>query len=130
MPRAVARACQFPGCNAHTRAKFCEKHTDKTLANHSRRRFDKTRARAWNRGYDTKHLLWREAILARDPLCKIAHFCGGLRYSTIADHIKPIAAGGERFDLGNGQGACKPCHDWKTATQDSKFLQGRGRRRE
>ena len=29
------------------------------------------------------------------------------------------------FALSNGQGACKPCHSWKTATEDSYFSRGK-----
>ena len=35
-----------------------------------------------------------------------------------ADHIKPIAEGGEKLDLQNGQALCHSCHSRKTATEN------------
>jgi 5-methylcytosine-specific restriction endonuclease McrA len=66
-------------------------------------------------------------VLRRDPLCKIKKLCGGFARSTEADHIKPIRAGGARFDLADGQGTCKPFHAWKTATEDSYFTRWKER---
>jgi 5-methylcytosine-specific restriction endonuclease McrA len=35
-----------------------------------------------------------------------------------ADHVVPIAAGGERYDLANGQTLCVKCHGAKTAAEN------------
>lgn len=35
-------------------------------------------------------------------------------YDLIGDHIKPIALGGEEFDINNVQTLCKPCNITKT----------------
>jgi hypothetical protein len=43
--------------------------------------------------------------------------------------MAPISRGGARFDLTNGQGACKPCHARKTAIEDSNFTRSKGRGR-
>jgi len=54
---------------------------------------------------------------------------GGFAASTEADHIVPIRAGGAKYDMANGQGACKPCHARKTAIEDSSFTRSRYRGR-
>jgi len=37
--------------------------------------------------------------------------------AVVADHIKPIKDGGERFDWVNLQGLCISCHNRKTARE-------------
>ena len=98
---------------------YCAEHAG--LQGENRLQRDKERGSAHSRGYNRQHQKWRILILKRDPLCKIARLCGGFAQSTEADHIVPIRSGGARFALSNGQGACKPCHSWKTATEDSYF---------
>src|SRR5262249_37165947 len=63
----------------------------------------------------------------RDSLCKIATLFGGFAASTEADHVVPISRGGARYDMSNGQGACKPCRARKTAIEDSYFTRWRSR---
>lgn len=65
-------------------------------------------------------------ILARDPLCMIQKLCGrGLgpdrlpAPSTVADHILPLRRGGG-WEIENGQGCCKACHDWKTRREHAE----------
>ena len=82
------------------------------------------RADGLRRLYDSAQ--WRKrtqpAVLARDPLCKIAKLCGGRAPSTDADHIVPAAQyvaqhGGDQrwfFDLNNLQGSCHADHTAKT----------------
>jgi 5-methylcytosine-specific restriction protein A len=76
--------------------------------------YDRERGSAASRGYGRRHESWRKMILARDPLCKIAHFCGGMAPSTVADHVISLRSGGD-WAMENGQGACAACHGWKTA---------------
>lgn len=54
----------------------------------------------------------RRKSLAREPTCR---HCGAP--GTEADHIRPIALGGARFDLGNIQTLCGACHATKTARE-------------
>lgn len=71
------------------------------------------------------HQAFREAVLARDPVCVCMGDCGthdGLcaRRSTVADHwpderVDLIDAGHDPDDPDRGRGVCKPCHDRKTA---------------
>jgi 5-methylcytosine-specific restriction protein A len=60
-------------------------------------------------------------VLARDPLCKIRRKDICREISTVADHVIPKSRGGDD-SMTNMQGACAPCHSWKTATQDSRFI--------
>ena len=41
------------------------------------------------------------------------------------DHIKPIAEGGDHYDLGNLQSICRPCHAAKTARENDARLAAR-----
>jgi 5-methylcytosine-specific restriction enzyme A len=122
MPRSAKNFCKHPGCGVVCDGRFCAQHQQQDPRAERRRAFDRYRGSAASRGYGRRHEKWRKLVLHRDPLCKIAHFCGGIAPSRIADHIIPLNAGGD-WSLDNGQGACEPCHDWKTATRDSKFIQ-------
>jgi len=69
------------------------------------------------RGYDSVHrLLFRDAVLARDPICKacLKH------WSTVADHYplsrrELVEVGLDPNDPQYGRGLCKGCHDKHTA---------------
>lgn len=74
------------------------------------RRYNRIRPKRHQLYQTAAHRQWRRAVLARDPVCKM---CGAAR-SVIADHIVPIAHGGS-WDLSNGQGLCRRCHNHKTA---------------
>lgn len=52
-------------------------------------------------------------ICRRDPVCRIARPDRCTITSTTADHIIPASRGGTDDDT-NLQGACQPCHNWKT----------------
>lgn len=69
----------------------------------------------------------RAAKLRQDPLCE---YCPtpGRRLATHVDHEKPIADGGEPFDLANLKSACAPCHNAKTAREDGGFGNRKGER--
>jgi len=123
MPKRAPGVCGKPGCGRLSDSRFCEAHANQDPRLLRRRQFDAARGSAHARGYGRRHEKLRLLILARDPLCRIAHFCDGQAPSTIADHIKPRNAGGED-SMENMQGACERCHNWKTATQDSKFACG------
>ena len=75
----------------------------------------KERPSSHARGYDARHRKWAKLVLSRDPICKgypRGERC--LKPSTQADHIVPIALGGEPLDLLNGQGLCRAHHLRKT----------------
>jgi 5-methylcytosine-specific restriction protein A len=117
MPRSAQRVCCV--CKAACSGRVCEKHASQD----PERERDRWRGSAASRGYGRRHEAWRKLILHRDPLCKIAHFCGGLSPSTVADHIIQLRAGGD-WSLENGQGACEPCHNWKRAMESRQGDRG------
>lgn len=107
MPRA-RRVCPKPGCPTLTDTGRCDTH---------QRQADQARGTAKQRGYNTPgHRHFREAVLARDPICKQCHAAR----STVADHY-PLSrrdlemAGLNPNDPTQGRGLCKPCHDRHTA---------------
>ena len=112
MPRSASRICAEAGCGARCAGIYCEAHGGALKQTRGMRQNSNAR------GYGWRHQQWRKLILHRDPLCKIGHFCKGYAPSVIADHVVPLRAGGD-WSLENGQGACKPCHDWKTRTIDT-----------
>ncbi|MCI0438703.1 MAG: HNH endonuclease [Chloroflexi bacterium] len=63
--------------------------------------------------------MWRKAVLQRDPVCRRC----GVRPSVTADHIIPVARGGQTA-MENGQGLCDDCHKAKSQAEAAE-----GRRR-
>ena len=87
----------------------------------SRRRDDTNRPSAAERGYCTKaHRAWRRAVLTRDAWqCRACgRICANKREAQ-ADHVVPIAQGGDRYDVANGQTLCITCHSRKTRAENS-----------
>jgi hypothetical protein len=130
MPQAVQAICRHPGCGKRSQGRFCPSHA------HYGGQLDRDRrGSAASRGYGRTHEKWRRLVLGRDPFCQMAAWlpamakrlgaltspCRGFALSTVAHHIVPVRAGGGRFDLENGLGVCKACHDWWTATQEPKI---------
>lgn len=78
---------------------------------------ERTRGSATARGYGRRHRLrFREAVLARDPICVLCH----RRPSIDADHYPKSrreleAAGLNPNDPIYGRGLCHPCHSAETA---------------
>lgn len=64
-----------------------------------------------------EHEAWRKAVLERDHYrCRIKYpGCAGR--AGIADHITAVKFGGAPHDITNGQAACRPCHDKKSADE-------------
>ena len=92
----------------------------------ARRRDDSVRPNAAARGYcDKAHRAWRRAVLVRDNWqCQA---CGRVctdRRGAHADHVLPIADGGERYSVANGQCLCAACHGRKT--RDEQLSKARG----
>lgn len=64
------------------------------------------------------HRTWRQAVLtAAAWQCRE---CGKVDQSNHADHIVPIEAGGEQYELSNGQCLCISCHGRKTRRENSE----------
>lgn len=113
MPHKQPRPCKYPGCPETTidPSGYCEPH--KKAVNKS---YEQTRETSTQRGYDRRWQKTRIFILNRDPICKICNRAP----STEVDHIIPRKKGGTD-DPRNLQGACKPCHSTKTATEDGRW---------
>jgi 5-methylcytosine-specific restriction protein A len=54
------------------------------------------------------------------PLCFECLKKDILEPTKIVDHIKPIAEGGDAWDINNLQGLCEACHNKKTAIERNK----------
>lgn len=87
----------------------------------NRGRTENDRASAADRGYDSAHRRWREAVLAKDPLCVECLKTGNVRPATVADHIEALRDGDAPHDLDNGQGLCATCHNRKTAEEKRRW---------
>lgn len=66
----------------------------------------------------------REALFAREPLCRKCKERGRVRAATQRDHIVPLFEGGPE-DESNEQPLCDECHAEKTQ-QESKRARGYG----
>ena len=81
---------------------------------------EQERGSACSRGYGRAHQRWRMDVLKRDLFTCVE--CGHLDMDISrmeADHIRPIMAGGARFELENGQTLCVACHSRKTERENS-----------
>ncbi|QEX18510.1 HNH endonuclease [Hypericibacter terrae] len=84
--------------------------------------YDQRRGTARKRGYDSRWDKARKAYLAKHPLCVKHEAKGETVAAIIVDHIIPHRGDKALFwDSDNWQPLCKPCHDAKTATEDSAF---------
>ena len=60
---------------------------------------------------------WKQTRLLqlnREPLCRFCSEQGRVEPATVADHVVPIADGGDRLVLNNLRSLCKPHHDQRT----------------
>ena len=90
--------------------------THRPLPKSRRKRDESLRPNAAARGYcDKAHRQWRQAVLTRDAWACVE--CGRIDSANHADHIVPIAQGGERYGLANGQTLCAGCHARKTLAE-------------
>src|SRR5699024_5363576 len=71
----------------------------------------------WTRTSTKQHKEWHKAVHDRAGwYCQLRYEdCQGT--ASHADHIVPISQGGAALDLGNGQAACKACHDEKSKSE-------------
>ena len=61
----------------------------------------------------------REALFAREPLCRACVAHGRVTVATIRDHIAPLAEGGSET-IDNEQPLCDECHTAKTAEESKR----------
>jgi 5-methylcytosine-specific restriction enzyme A len=118
MPSSPVRECTHPGCHVLVSKGKCSVH-----AKSERRQYDA------NRAHDPRHTFysskrWRAARaqqLAAEPLCRTCQAEGRIKAATIADHITPIAQGGDPF--GELQSLCWSCHSRKSVKEGSRYGQ-------
>lgn len=119
MPISAPRPCTYPGCGALVRdgSGRCDKHKRVEA-----KQLDRERGTANERGYTYAWQKAREGYLRNHPLCKLHQDQGRVVAATVVDHIIPHKGDRSLFwDSNNWQPLCKPCHDHKTATEDSAF---------
>lgn len=115
---SALRICLEPGCPRVARREGRCPECYEAHARRSFERMDADRPSAAERGYDHRHREWRDAILARDPICRWPEGCPEL--STVADHRVPISEGGSRFRMENGQGLCDYHHNVKRQQESTR----------
>jgi len=122
MPSAAPRPCTYPGCGTLVRdgTGRCIKHTRAEA-----KQLDRQRGTANERGYTYAWQRARESFLRDHPLCECPDCDAGRKRVTAAsvvDHKIPHRGNMVLFwDRTNWQAMSKPCHDKKTATEDSSF---------
>lgn len=127
MPIAAPRPCTYPGCGVLVRdgTGRCTKHKRAEA-----KQLDAQRGTAHERGYTSAWQRARAAYLRSHPLCREHEKKNEVVAATVVDHVTPHKGDKALFwDSNNWQPLCKPCHDRKTATEDSTFAyrhRGRG----
>lgn len=136
MPSAAPRPCTYPACGVLVRdgSGRCDKHKRAEA-----KQLDQQRGTSTQRGYGYKWQKARDAFLREHPLCECPDCDAGRKRvtaSTVVDHTEPhrldqaLASGDAAaiakaqrlfWSQSNWQAMSKPCHDRKTATQDSTF---------
>lgn len=108
------RACAEAGCPNFARPNSgkCDEHAREYERERSRRRREATKGIFKRK----KWAMTREAVLARDPICKVCD----RRLSTEADHIRSLSQGGDPWRLEGLQGICTLCHREKTARENAQ----------
>lgn len=119
MPRSAPTPCRHPACSLVLETPgYCDQHRAVIARDYGRAR----------RGFDievgfyrsTQWRTVRAAFLRQHPVCVACQDRGHLVAAVVADHIKPIKDGGERFDWANLQGLCISCHNRKTAGETAR----------
>ncbi|AOQ28562.1 HNH endonuclease [Mycobacterium phage WillSterrel] len=103
MPRAP-KVCRHAGCTTLTTTGTCPQHTTHRWGNGARR----TTTAA--------HKAWSKAVRERDGRCMI-QLPGCTGGADTADHIHPVAFGGDELSLANGRAACWHCHNRKSSRE-------------
>lgn len=114
MPTAAPTRCLVSGCAAYAvaRGRCADHYVPWEQRSRRNENIDHRRAARWRRD-----------VMRRDDLCT----CGAP--ATEADHIIPVADGGARYDVANGQGLCSPCHARKTRDENAERNRARTRAR-
>lgn len=119
MPFAAPRPCSYAGCGVLVRDGSGRCQTHKHL---ERKQLDARRGTAHERGYTGAWQKARAGFLRSHPLCAKHAAKGETVAASVVDHIVPHKGDMTLFwEHDNWQALCKPCHDYKTATEDGGF---------
>jgi 5-methylcytosine-specific restriction protein A len=111
MPRKALKPCKHPGCPRLTEGAYCDEHKP----------LHPDRPSAAKRGYGSKWQRVSKAYLRKHPLCVKCLAQGKFVTATVVDHIVPHRSDHYlMWSDTNWQALCKPCHDKKTGTEDSR----------
>ena len=116
MPHKSMHVCNYPGCQALTRERYCGKHRKAS--------YDDRRQSAAKRGYDSKWNIARLAFLAEHPTCECPECVasGQPLPADVVDHIIPHRGNQRLFwDTKNWQAMNHVCHNRKTARENGGF---------
>ena len=120
MPYKLKKPCAFPGCPELTHERFCEKHKQQ-----ERKRHDRERPTAAQRGYGSRWRKARATYLRQHPLCVECEKAGRTTAATVVDHRIPHRGDPVLFwDVNNWQALCAECHNRKTAREDGRWGNG------
>jgi 5-methylcytosine-specific restriction endonuclease McrA len=97
----------------HGRGHCLEHYRQRERERSRRRRADAERGKRVALYHRKRWKTTREAVLRRDPICKVCN----VRLSEQVDHIVPLSQGGAGWDSGNLQGICGRCHALKSGRE-------------
>jgi 5-methylcytosine-specific restriction enzyme A len=113
MPTRPPTVCATPGCDqTTTRGPRCPTHTRATRATW----VNPTHKKIYN---SARWQELRRQLLRDHPWCNTP---GCPHPATDADHIQPLATGGQPYDPANLQGLCKQHHSQKTAQETRRVV--------
>ena len=111
-----SRVCAEKGCPKLTDGgTYCDLHRKERERLRSQRRRDPdagipNRPPPSARGYDREWRAFRDAVIAANPWCVRCLAHGRRTPATELHHIKPLAQGGARLDVGNVEPCCHSHH--------------------
>ena len=110
MPRKPKRPCAYPNCPELTEGMYCDKHNKQVNKEYNKYKRDEESKRFYN------SKAWRRLAalqIKREPLCAECLKAGRITPAAIADHIRPVREGGQKYDIDNLQSLCRACHNKK-----------------
>lgn len=115
MPRKMPKPCAHPGCPNLTHDRFCSDH-----AKQERKRYDRERGTAAQRGYGSRWRKYRKWFLTQNPLCVKCKEEGKLTPATDVDHIQAVKGPNDPlfWEPSNHQALCHSCHSRKTVKEN------------
>ncbi len=119
MPLRPLRACSIHGCPHLTRERYCASHMHRV--DEERAAYEKKRAQAHQRGYDTEWREYRGRFLHAHPYCADPYkrHVGERVDAHQVDHVVPHKGDRRLFwDPRNHQSLCESCGGYKSAVEE------------